>query len=381
MINIEHLDFAVGRFALSNVCLRVEPSEYFVMLGPTGSGKTLLIECLAGLNRIDSGKVEIAGEDVTHVEPRLRRVGYLPQDYALFPHLTVRDNIAFGLGRRKSLSAKEAEQRLQHMMQTVGVSHLEDRLPHKLSGGEKQRVALARALAVEPDVLLLDEPVSALDEHTRDGICRELKRLQRETGTTTIHVCHNFAEMLAVADRVGIIQQGTVLQVGTPSDVLERPASRQVAEFVRAGNLFTAEAEPDDQFVRLSCENGIDLTAEMPEFLKVENQVHNPALEGDDDNGPPMVSAMVRPENIRLHAAACEDASPDDGATTLKGTIAEVVHLGPLVEVTVECKGKTDQPIRLLASLGKNQFAELNVAAGDSAVMSISHADVHVMQD
>ena len=381
MINIEHLDFAVGNFALSNVCLRVEQGEYFVLLGPTGSGKTLLIECIAGLNRIDAGRIEIAGEDVTFLEPRLRRVGYLPQDYALFPHLTVRDNIAFGLGRRKSLSAEEKEQRLQHIMQTVGVAHLEERFPRKLSGGEKQRVALARALAVEPDVLLLDEPVSAIDEHTRDGICRELKRLQRETGTTTIHVCHNFAEMLAVADRVGIIQRGELLQVGTPADALERPASRQVAQFVRAGNLFTAKAEADGQWARLACDCGIELRAALPEFLAENKKLHKAALDEDTDESSPMVGVMVRPENIRLSRETSQHTRQTEDATIIEGSIAEVLRLGPLVEVVVEHKGNAHTRGRLLVSLGKNQYNGLNVKVGDAVIMTISHQDVHVMQD
>jgi ABC-type Fe3+/spermidine/putrescine transport system ATPase subunit len=270
---------------------------------------------------------------------------------------------------------------LREMMQTVGVEHLENRLPRKLSGGEKQRVALARALAVEPDVLLLDEPVSALDEHTRDGICRELKRLQRETGTTTIHVCHNFAEMLAVADRVGIIQQGTLLQVGTPNDVLERPITRQVAEFVQAGNIFTAKAEAEGPWVRLACDCGFKLTAALPEFLAAENQVSQPALEDADDESPPTVSVMVRPENIRLSAANPQHTRQTEDATIIEGSIGEAVQLGPLVEVAVNCKVDAEVTGRLLVSLGKNQYKGLNVEVGDTVTVTISHQDVHVMQD
>ncbi len=353
MIRIENLNLAVGKFALRDVSLHVRPGEYFVLLGPSGSGKTLLLESLCGLNRIDSGAISIDGSDVTHFEPRHRGVGYVPQDYALFPHRNVRRNVAFGCRNADS-------QRVQQLIETVGIAHLADRLPGKLSGGEKQRVALARALAVRPRVLLLDEPVSALDEQTRDALCRELKLLQRSTQTTTIHVCHNFAEMLTVADRVGVIQQGQVLQVGTPQELLQRPCNVDVARFVQAGNLLNARVRAaDGPWTTLLCDGNMEL------------RVTAPAAATDDGQ----VVVMVRPENIHLASAHPENLPP--GTTVLEGSIRELLDLGPVVKVSVACGQNTE----LLVSLGKRAFNRCGIRTGDHVYLSVAAEDVHVLQN
>jgi ABC-type Fe3+/spermidine/putrescine transport system ATPase subunit len=369
MIQIEHLGFSVGAFALSNVSLHVAPGEYFVLLGPTGSGKTLLVECLCGLNRIDAGRILLGGEDVTALEPRLRQVGYLPQDYGLFPHLSVRKNIAFGLRRHAPAAAGAVDQ----LMEQLGVAHLADRKPEKLSGGEKQRVALARALAIRPNVLLLDEPVSALDEATRDGLCRLLKQLQRDTQTTTLHVCHNFAEMLAVADRVGVIHQGRIVQTGTPQEVFQRPCSATVARFMQAGNLFTARATAEGSRLRVTCPGGIELTAAAPQTYFVEGEV----------------SVMIRPENIRL-SRDCPDfrghhaqhgrengTVPLPDANVLSGRLSDVVDLGPLIKVTVACGPDSEYQV----SLGKREWGDLQLSPGSQVSMLVAAEDVHVMFD
>ncbi len=357
MIRIERLNFTVAdaaykadTFALRNVSLHVRPGEYFVLLGPTGSGKTLLLECLCGLNHIDSGRVSIDGVDVTKLEPRSRRWGYVPQDYALFPHMTVRGNIGFSLAG--AVAARVAE-----VMELVGVAHLADRFPQKLSGGEKQRVALARALAVGPRVLLLDEPVSALDEQTRDELCRQLKRLQQDTQTTTVHVCHNFTEMLSVADRVAVIDQGQILQVGTPREVLERPASTRIARFAQVGNLLSARAVADGTRLRLVCPGGIELRARIPESGEFEADV----------------VAMIRPENIALTANVPENVPPE--ATILQGTVAELIELGPVVKVRVACGA-----LEWLVSLGKREYTERNIRVGDRVHLVVAAENVHVMR-
>jgi len=348
MIRLEQLNLVVGSFALRNISLHVRPGEYLVLLGPTGSGKTLLLECLCGLNRIDSGRIFIDGVDVTAFEPRRRRLGYLPQDYALFPHRTVRGNIGFAL-------AANDRGRVAELMDLIGVAHLADRFPQKLSGGEKQRVALARALAIAPRVLLLDEPVSALDEQTRDTLCRELKQLQQHTQTTTIHVCHNFDEMLAVGDRVGIIDGGRILQLGTPQEVIERPGNERAAEFVRAGNLFPARASADGPGLRLICPHGIELKANPPDAESLDDEV----------------VAMVRPENIRLTARRGHDL-PD--ATGLEGVIGNVIDLGAVVRVNVDCGG-----LQWLVSLGKREYNSLRFGVGDHVGLVIAPENVHVM--
>ncbi len=362
MIHVEGLNFSVGTFSLKSVSLDVEPGEYFVLLGPSGSGKTLFGECLCGLCRIGSGRITIDDSDVTHLEPRYRGIGYLPQDYALFPHKTVRQNIGFGL-QYGDLTRAACAERVDQLIDQLDLAQLADRLPQKLSGGEKQRVALARALAIRPRVLLLDEPVSALDEQTRDYLCRQLKQLQQETRTTTLHVCHNFAEMLAVADRVGILYEGRILQVGTPREILERPNSRLVAQFVRSGNLLPARARLEGDRLRLTCSDGIELLAPKPagDFFKAG------VAEAD-------VTVVVRPENIRLATGGVE-ATPD--ATVLEGSVRYMADLGPTVCVTVACGPE----IELLVMLAKKEYGGLNLEVGSRVRPVIATEDIHVLAE
>jgi len=232
MIGIQNLNFSIGDFQLEDISLTVQPGEYFLLLGRPGAGKSLLLECICGLKRIASGNIAIDSRDMTLLEPRDRQTGYVPQDYALFPHLTVAENIGFGLKRAFRSNIREIADKL-------GVAHLLNRRIQGLSGGEKQRVALARALAPQPKILLLDEPVSALDEQTRTAVCMELKRLQRETGVTTIHVSHNIEETRMLADKVGILRNGRMVQTGTIEDVFANPCDKDMAAFLRVGDVRT----------------------------------------------------------------------------------------------------------------------------------------------
>ena len=262
LIQVRGLSIQLGEFAVREVDLDVGRGEYFVLLGPTGAGKTVLLECIAGLHRPRRGEVFIAGRRVNDLPPERRGLGYLPQDYALFPHLSVARNIGFGLELRRRPAA-HIEARVKELAELLGITHLLHRSPVRLSGGERQRVALARALAIEPAVLLLDEPLSALDEQMRENLCVELRRLHERLGTTTIHVSHSFEETLAVADRIGIIHQGRLRQVGTPEQVIRRPASEFVARFVRCYNIWQGSAHRQDGRllvevgeVRLAAEQG-----------------------------------------------------------------------------------------------------------------------------
>jgi len=359
MIRIEELNLSVGNFALKGVSLDVATGEYFVLLGPSGSGKTLLLETLCGLRRVNSGRIVISDMDVTFREPRRRDIGYVPQDYALFPHLSVRSNIGFGLGNPlMSLLGGHGEE-VNRLMSVVGIDHLSHRRPRWLSGGEKQRVALARALATRPRVLLLDEPVSALDEDTRDTLCRQLKQVQQATGTTTVHVCHNFAEMMTVADRVGVIHQGEIIQVGTPEQVLRRPRNTFVARFVQAGNLLDAEVQADGEWLRLVCRGGIEFRADRQTALP---------------QGP-TVRFVVRPESIRLAPERPTDMP--EGTSFLEGRISHVTHLGPVVQITVSC----DHDLQLLASLGKREYDTSAFQVGDHAHVAVAPQDVHVLEE
>jgi len=248
---------------------------------------------------------------------------------------------------------------IDQLMSAVGISHLADRRPRWLSGGEKQRVALARALATKPQVLLLDEPVSALDEDTRDTLCRQLKHVQQATGTTTIHVCHNFAEMMTVADRVGVIHQGEIVQVGKPEEVLRRPRNTFVAGFVQAGNVLDAEAQADGEWLRLACHGGVEFRTQC-EAVSARGQ---------------SVRFIVRPENVRLDAERPTDVPA--GTTFLNGRVSHVTHLGPVVQVSVSC----DDDLELLASLGKREYDTCAWKVDHPVHVAVSPQDVHVLED
>lgn len=231
MIRIDRLRLRAGNFELDDVTLHVRPGEYFVLMGPTGSGKSLTIKAVSGLLRPSAGRIVIDGLDVTRLEPRDRAVGYMPQDCGLFPHLSVARNIAYSLGV-VGASLASAIRVLSPLIDMLGIGHLLARKPRNLSGGEMQKVALARALAARPKVLLLDEPVSALDEPTRRGVCSDLRAVQQRLGISTIHVCHSLEEARSVADRVGVMQQGRILQCGAIQELSAAPASEQVARLM-----------------------------------------------------------------------------------------------------------------------------------------------------
>ena len=239
-VQIEALAGAVGAFRLLPVTLDIIEGEYLVLLGPSGCGKTTLVELLCGLRRPTSGRVFIGGIDVTYADPADRHTGYVPQDYLLFPSRTALWNLRCPawLSRR---CQENAEERFATVVKMLRLEPFLSQPVQTLSGGEKQRVALGRALMAMPDILLLDEPVSALPESLRDRVCRELKALQRELRITTIHVCHNLDEALSVADRLAVMDVGRLVQTGPPDQVLDRPANRFVAEFTHCKNLWQVE--------------------------------------------------------------------------------------------------------------------------------------------
>ena len=228
MIRLVNVSVRLGRFELHSLNLEITRGEYFTILGPTGVGKTKLLEIIAGLQTIESGEVWIDNENVSDLPPERRRVGFTYQDYLLFPHLTVRKNIAFGLHNRPR---SERNQRAAEVARLLRIEHLLDRTVLGLSGGEQQRIALARALAPEPRVLLLDEPLSALDPSNRKAVRNELVALHNQLGTTTVHVTHDFEEALSVSDRLAVMNSGEIVQVGPPEEVINRPNSRFVADF------------------------------------------------------------------------------------------------------------------------------------------------------
>lgn len=242
-VSIEHVSFGYSStLVLDDVSLAIEPGEYFCFLGPSGSGKTTLLRLVAGFGTPSAGRITIGDRDVTHLPPWSRNLGMVFQSYALWPHMTIAKNVAFGLERRNFPRA-EIDRKVAAALERVGLSNFANRRPAQLSGGQQQRVALARTLAIEPSVLLLDEPLSNLDAKLRVDMRVELKRLQRELGITTIYVTHDQEEANAVADRIAVLDGGRIQQIGSPIDMYDHPASRFVATFLGTANLIEGRIE------------------------------------------------------------------------------------------------------------------------------------------
>jgi len=298
--------------ALNGIDLSVEAGEFVTLLGPSGSGKTTLLMSIAGFIKPDEGGIVVDGKDVTFTDPEDRDFGVVFQGYALFPHLTVAENIAFPLRVRKwdkaSLSAKVAE-----MLALVGLEAFADRKPRQLSGGQQQRVAIARALAFGPRILLLDEPLSAPDRSLRESMQQELKRLHRKTGVTFIFVTHDQEEAYAMSDRIAVFQQGNIMQTGAPRDIYSRPASRFVAGFLGGNNLFEARY----------------LAASSELSLFGTRQPLPPRFHAASPRPSDVLQCWVRPEDIAIGSGAVA------GGLDFPARVADVFFLGASEKVTL----------------------------------------------
>ncbi len=230
--------------AVAHLDLDIHAGEFFSMLGPSGSGKTTVLRLIAGFESASSGTISIESQDVTALAPFDRPVNTVFQDYALFPHMSIQDNVEYGLRTRKVTKPVRAKQALE-AIDSVKLSHLAQRLPHQLSGGQRQRIALARALVLRPKVLLLDEPLGALDKQLREEMQVELKRIQREAGITFIFVTHDQEEAMRMSDRIAVFNEGSIEQIGTPQEVYERPQTKFVASFLGVSNIFSGQEAQD----------------------------------------------------------------------------------------------------------------------------------------
>lgn len=282
--------------AVDGIDLDIEAGEFITLLGPSGSGKTTVLRLIAGFEDPDQGVITLEGTDITHLPPFDRNINTVFQDYALFPHMTVQENVEYGLRTRKVPKEERARLALE-AIESVKLAHTAERLPHQLSGGQRQRIALARALVLRPQVLLLDEPLGALDRQLREEMQTELKRIQREAGITFIFVTHDQEEAMRMSDRIVVFNHGRIEQIGTPSDVYERPSTRFVAGFLGVSNL-------------------IELTA-----------IASGARDGE------MVS--IRPERINLQSTGYRTSAEE---VALEGEIDEVAYLGPNTVYFVQTK-------------------------------------------
>lgn len=300
-IRVENLSKSFGQAgelvkALQTVSCSVHENEFFTLLGPSGCGKTTLLRLIAGFELPDSGHIYLQDRAIDHLPPHQRPVNTVFQSYALFPHLNVSENIAFGLQMLGRNRASE-KARIEQMLDLVRLKGLENRRPQQLSGGQQQRVALARALACEPQVLLLDEPLSALDLKLRKEMQIELKRLQRETKITFVFVTHDQEEALAMSDRIAVMNEGHILQVGAPTDIYENPTSRFVADFIGDTNFISAECvDQANGQSRFRVDGGTELYAEAMAApgKKVTFSIRPERIEFDETHKSNLVEARLR---------------------------------------------------------------------------------------
>jgi len=334
MIEVKGLSLRLGEFNLKDINLSIADGEYFVILGPTGAGKTVLMECLAGIHHPKHGEIWLDGADITRLAPEERDLGYVPQDYVLFPFLTVLENVAFGLKRKQR--GNGVRDRVDRLAALTGIAHLLPRDTRSLSGGEKQRVALARALAPSPRILLLDEPLGALDQRTARSLRLELRRVHRELGLTTVHITHDLMEALEMADRVAVIQDGRIEQVAPPEEMLFSPQGEGVSDFIGAPNILDCDYCRDlgQGIVEVGC-GALKLTV--------------------PHEGGPVRKVAILPRHIYISEAR----PPGLSVNGFEGVVTAVRQAGNTVKIWVDVMN-----INLMVETPSFIFEEMDLAVG-----------------
>jgi spermidine/putrescine ABC transporter ATP-binding subunit len=342
-----------GIAAVQNVDLTVGSGEFVAILGPSGCGKTTTLRLIAGFLRPDAGTVSIRGQVVNDVPPHKRDFSMVFQNYALFPHLSVYDNIAFGL-KITRVAKEEIRQRVARVLDMVNLTGLESRLPRQLSGGQQQRVALARAIVMNPAVLLLDEPLSNLDLKMRQSMRIEIKQIQQKLGITTIFVTHDQEEALTMSDRIVVMHQGRIEQIGTPCEIYERPKTTFVADFIGFSNLIPGNP------ARAGSGGAIDFVTDTGLCIRT---IERPDIPLDE-----VSNLLIRPERIRI-----ETTPPTNSSTNVfTGTIRGVVYLGAVIRYQVEAGG-------LLLTVDSTNTGRL-LHTGDDVYLSWAPEDALLLQ-
>jgi molybdate/tungstate transport system ATP-binding protein len=358
-VAVEALTLTLGAFQLKGLDLAVSRGQILVILGPNGSGKSVTLETIAGFHRPDSGRVLIGGRDVTGLAPERRNVGFVVQNFGLFPHLTVAQNVA--IARRSDRGHAEPGKAVSipgddaGLLAFTGVAHLAQRWPGDLSPGEKQRVALARALASAPDLFLFDEPFAALDAQTRDQLRGELLSFLRTLSIPAIFVTHDHADAMVLADRIAILRDGAVVQAGAAADIFARPENTFVARFLGVENILEGRIiETSDALTELAIGD-----------RKLRASISVAATAGDS------VSVAIRAEQVTIRPAQARQSSP--AINRFDGRITSLRTLGPLIEAEIDCG------FPLKGYLLAPQAREMNIAAGMSVAAEIAADAVHVM--
>jgi iron(III) transport system ATP-binding protein len=359
-VSLENIGKRYGDlWAVRHVNLEIAAGEFYTLLGPSGCGKTTLLRTVAGFIAPDEGAVFLDGEPVTHVPPWKRNVGMVFQNYALWPHMTVFENVAFGLKERK-VQRREIHRRVSEALQQVGLDGTEHRRPSQLSGGQQQRVALARTLVIQPRVLLLDEPLSNLDAKLRQEMRIELLKLQRDIGLTTVYVTHDQEEALTLSTRIAVMNLGKVIQEGKPREIYEAPRNRFVADFVGKSNLFSGTI--------LGSLNGL-LEIQTGEGFRI--QAATPPGIAANARDVKKVLLYIRPEAIELI-----DRAADPAATNrITGRVVASAYQGPIVEYEIESAGRIVR-VNVINPKGKRLFQR-----GDEATITFAAEDVGIIAE
>ncbi|HYH60568.1 MAG TPA: ABC transporter ATP-binding protein [Solirubrobacterales bacterium] len=354
-VSLESVTKRFGDFtAVDDLDLEIGSGEFFTLLGPSGCGKTTTLRMIAGFEEPSAGKVMIDGENQVGRPPHKRPTNTVFQSYALFPHLSVTDNVGFGL-KRQGLAADEIKRRVSDELKRVGLPGEGNRRPAQLSGGQQQRVALARALVNLPKVLLLDEPLGALDLKLRKGLQIELKRIQREVGITFVYVTHDQEEALTMSDRIAVMNRGKIEQVSAPEDVYERPTTTFVAGFIGVSNLMPGEVkESADTRTRVRLDAGVDVEIAQNGFQTGER-----------------CHAVVRPEKLQIKAM---EGPTGDGWPSIEGTVESSVFLGTATQIVVRLAG--DVPMTVLVPNADE--AERGRLPGGGAKVTLTWAPEHI---
>lgn len=318
MLEIKNLRKTYGTVvAVNDVSLAINKAEFFCLLGPSGCGKTTILRLIAGFEKPTSGSILLDGRDISHIPPYKRDVNMVFQNYALFPHLSVFDNIAYGL-RIKKRPSREIRDRVGSMLAMTALEGLEERMPSQLSGGQQQRVALARALVNQPSLLLLDEPLSALDHKIRQQMQVELSNLQRKVGITFLYITHNQEEALTMGDHIAVMKDGRILQLGGPEDIYEKPQNRFVADFIGSMNFL------EGRFIGTN--NGYSQVQLFDDsVIDVQRRVEIDRLRD--------ILLAIRPESLRLSRNA-----PKEGENSVPGTILNEVYFGDVSKYIIEIR-------------------------------------------
>ncbi len=347
MIEVKNLSVDLGDFLLKDITFDVKQGEYYIILGPTGAGKTVLLESIAGLHPIRKGEIWLNGKEITNLEPERRGIGVVYQDYVLFPHLSVKENIVFGL-RLKGQPKREIEATLNWLVELLNIPHLLQRKPGTLSGGESQKVALARALSVKPAVLLLDEPLSALDPGAREDIQHELRRIHNRLNITAIQVTHDFEEAVALGHRIAVIGEGRIMQIGTSEQIFRQPNSEFVARFAMSRNIFSGEVRDGDEECAVINIGDVEVAA----VTDLRGELH----------------ASLRPEDILISTEPLKSSARN----CLHGVISRIDDRGSTLLLTVTV------PPEFICLVTRHSFEEMGLTEWKEVYMTFKASAVHI---